>query len=227
MKKKKKSLIKNVVDEFSIDSSLIFPLQNYVNTNNKVFELDKNIITIALAALRACDDFQALEISTKILPLFPVTPVGAGSTQLSSSPVSPKKEQVTSGSSSVIEKFISLVPTEMQSTVRDKLKAEDIDGENLQIMTPELWGMMGFKVGQIASLQKALDQLTKGAQLDKETEQFLTTLDQSVQTILRPALLSKGTTFSQLKSMSTSDFKNIGLSVGKAVEVASLLKKLN
>jgi len=221
----KKEVLNAVCTAFAIDSSSVFFLQNYVDAKNKLFQVDTGILEIIVAALKGCDDFQLLAASTNIQPLFPAT----------SSPRKPsnsKKVDVPQKSAVItapMDQFINLLPAEMRSFVKEKLESEEItDIEMLSNLSVELWKMMGMRVVHIAAIQAALKQMSgKGntaSFLSTELETFLSSLDENLRNELRPLLISKGTTFSQLCAMNAQDFKLMGLSMGKAVTVVQVLK---
>lgn len=60
----RETLRDQVCQGFSIDSSLVHYLQNYVDAKDKVFHIDKNVVQVFLAALSACDDFLRLSTTT-------------------------------------------------------------------------------------------------------------------------------------------------------------------
>jgi len=91
----RKVIQEDVCNALSIDGSSVFFLENYVDTKDKQFNVDKNVLRILLAMIYRADDFMCYDRLNPIVCPFENNPHGrtGGSTMISSPVLSPVKPE--------------------------------------------------------------------------------------------------------------------------------------
>jgi len=86
----RKIIQSDICQALSIDSSSVFFLENYIDTKDKQFLVDKNVLRILLAMVSRADDFLKFDRLNPIMCPFERNPhLGGSSTYISSPPQSP------------------------------------------------------------------------------------------------------------------------------------------
>jgi len=181
----RKEILNEICQKLSIDSANVFFLENYVDTKDKQFHVDKAVLRILLAMISRADDFLTFDRLNPSPSPFPANPNSPNPSYRSDytakepqSPSSKGKETASKSSAaktttqspkakkpptpppsdSGLEDFLEKLPEAFRSKLAGILQDEEIeDEETLRMMTPESWKSLGLKMGEIVKIQNALN----------------------------------------------------------------------